>query len=95
MIDIRKWLDQLGLGQYAVTFSENGIDLDVVPELTEADLKELGVLLGHRRKILKNVAALSQDASPSSLLSTTDSASAFVQLGAPGPERSQKVNGSK
>ena len=37
------WLDQLGLAQYAATFSENAIDLDVLPDLTETDLEKLNV----------------------------------------------------
>jgi class 3 adenylate cyclase len=53
------WLDGLGLGQYASVFTENAIDLEVLPELTEADLESLGVLLGHRKKILKAIAGLS------------------------------------
>ena len=39
--DIDQWLKQLGLSKYSEIFTENEIDLDVVPELTEADLREL------------------------------------------------------
>jgi class 3 adenylate cyclase/predicted ATPase len=56
---ITHWLDDLGLSQYASDFTENAIDLEVLPELTEADLESLGVLLGHRKKILKAIAGLS------------------------------------
>ncbi len=55
---ITHWLDNLGLSQYASVFTENAIDLEVMPELTEADLESLGVLLGHRKKILKAMADL-------------------------------------
>jgi class 3 adenylate cyclase/predicted ATPase len=55
---VTHWLDDLGLGQYASVFTENAIDLEVLPELTEADLESLGVLLGHRKKILKAIAGL-------------------------------------
>ncbi len=55
---VTHWLDGLGLGQYASVFTENAIDLEVLPELTEADLESLGVLLGHRKKILKAIADL-------------------------------------
>ena len=51
--DVNAWLEQLGLGIYAGSFAEQDIDLDVVPELTDADLRELGLSLGHRRKFLK------------------------------------------
>ena len=59
---ITHWLDGLGLSQYASVFTENAIDLEVLPELTEADLEILGVLLGHRKKILKAIADLSIEA---------------------------------
>ena len=55
---ITHWLDNLGLSQYASDFTENAIDLEVLPELTEADLESLGVLLGHRKTILKAIADL-------------------------------------
>lgn len=64
---ITHWLDGLGLGQYASVFNENAIDLEVLPELTEADLESLGVLLGHRKKIMKAVAALSAGAGEASV----------------------------
>jgi class 3 adenylate cyclase len=54
--EISNWLDQLGLGHYAPRFDENAIDLGVLRELNDDDLKEMGVLLGHRRKILRAAA---------------------------------------
>jgi SAM (Sterile alpha motif) domain-containing protein len=45
---IADWLETLGLGQYAQRFAENGITVSMLPDLTDADLKELGVsALGH------------------------------------------------
>src|SRR5215475_5344966 len=58
MRGIAEWLASLGLGEYAQRFAENAIDLSVVRDLTEQDLKDLGVLLGHRRKILRTIAEL-------------------------------------
>ena len=58
MQPIAEWLEKLGLGQYAQRFAENGIDLSVLQDLTDQDLREVGVLLGHRRKILRAIAAL-------------------------------------
>jgi class 3 adenylate cyclase/tetratricopeptide (TPR) repeat protein len=58
MIDVAEWLASRGLGEYAQRFAENAIDFSVLPDLTERDLKELGVLLGHRRKMLRAIAAL-------------------------------------
>jgi predicted ATPase/class 3 adenylate cyclase len=55
---VAEWLASLGLSEYAERFAENGIDLSVLPDLTEQDLKDLGVLLGHRRKILRAIGQL-------------------------------------
>jgi SAM domain (Sterile alpha motif) len=50
---IAEWLASIGLEKYAQRFAENAIDFSVVSDLTEQDLKELGVPLGHRRKMLR------------------------------------------
>jgi class 3 adenylate cyclase/tetratricopeptide (TPR) repeat protein len=62
--DISRWLENLGLGQYAEAFARNDIDIEVLPELTEDDLKELGLSLGHRRKLLKAIETLSGQPEP-------------------------------
>ena len=64
MRDIAEWLASIGLGEYAQRFAENAIDLSVVRDLTEQDLKDLGILLGHRRKILRAIAELDGALSP-------------------------------
>src|SRR6185369_17320050 len=58
MQQIADWLDELGLEQYAKRFAENGIDVSVLPELSDEDFDRLGVLLGHRRKMLRAIAGL-------------------------------------
>ncbi len=58
MQQIADWLEKLGLSEYAQRFADNAIDLSVIRDLTEQDLKDLGVLLGHRRKILRAIAEL-------------------------------------
>jgi len=58
MRDIAEWLASIGLGEYAQRFADNAIDLSVIRDLTEQDLKDLGVLLGHRRRILRAIAQL-------------------------------------
>ena len=58
MQQITEWLEKLGLSEYAQRFAENGIDPDVLPDLTDQDLKDLGVVLGHRRKMLRAIASL-------------------------------------
>jgi class 3 adenylate cyclase/tetratricopeptide (TPR) repeat protein len=58
MKGIAEWLASIGLSEYAQRFADNGIDLSVIRDLTEQDLKDLGVLLGHRRRILRAIAEL-------------------------------------
>jgi SAM domain (Sterile alpha motif)/Adenylate and Guanylate cyclase catalytic domain len=53
---LREWLGILGMSEYAKCFAENDVDLTVLPHLTDHDLKELGVSLGHRRKMLAAIA---------------------------------------
>ena len=57
MQQIADWLQKLGLGQYAQRFAENEIDVSVLPHLTDQDLKDIGVPLGPRRKILAAITA--------------------------------------
>lgn len=61
MQDIANWLGRLGLEQYAQRFAENEIDLSVLPHLSDQDLKDIGLPLGHRRKVL---AAISERRTP-------------------------------
>ena len=55
---IGEWLASLGLSGSTDTFIENRIDLSILPDLTDQDLKDLGVLLGDRRRILRAIAEL-------------------------------------
>jgi predicted ATPase/class 3 adenylate cyclase len=59
MQSIADWLEKLGMSEYAQRFAENDIDVLVLPHLTDQSLKELGVSLGHRLKILAAVKELS------------------------------------
>ena len=59
MQQIADWLENLGLGQYAQRFAENDIKFSILSDLTDQDLKELGVSsLGHRRQLLRAIAEL-------------------------------------
>jgi hypothetical protein len=55
---VSAWLDFLGLGTYREAFQRNAITWDVLPELKESDLEALGVLLGHRKILLRAIAQL-------------------------------------
>src|SRR5271169_6079473 len=57
-MDVGEWLRRLGLGQYEAVFRESEIDADVLPELNDQHLKDLGVALGHRLKILRAIREL-------------------------------------
>ena len=57
-MDVGGWLGSLGLGQYEALFRANEIDVDILSELTDVDLKELGVPLGHRKRLLKAISGL-------------------------------------
>jgi class 3 adenylate cyclase len=58
MQQIADWLEKLGMSEYAERFAESDIDTSVLRDLTDQDLKELGVSLGHRRKMLRAIAEL-------------------------------------
>jgi hypothetical protein len=57
-MDLAQWLDALGLAQYARAFADNDVDLAMLAQLDDADLKEIGVAsLGHRKRLLAASAA--------------------------------------
>src|SRR6266480_6795628 len=58
MQTIAEWLGSIGLSEYTRSFLENYIDPSVLPDLTDQDLKELGVPLGHRKRMLRAIAQL-------------------------------------
>jgi class 3 adenylate cyclase len=60
MQQIADWLEKLGMSEYAQRFAENDVDIAVLPHLSDHDLKELGVSLGHRRKMLAVIAKLDE-----------------------------------
>src|SRR3974377_138411 len=57
-MDVGGWLRSLGLGQYETLFRASEIDVDILPELTDVDLEKLGVPLGHRKRLLRDLCAL-------------------------------------
>ena len=59
MQQIADWLQNLDLGQYAQRFAENDINFAILADLTDQDLKEIGVAsLGHRRQLLRAITEL-------------------------------------
>ena len=57
-MDVGDWLRSLGLERYEAAFRENAIDETVLHDLTEDHLREIGIPLGARLKLLKAIAAL-------------------------------------
>ena len=55
MQQIEDWLKKLGMSEYTERFAENDIDIAVLPDLTDQHLKDLGVSLGHRLKMLRAI----------------------------------------
>ena len=55
---VADWLQKLGLGKYDQRFAENDISFSVLPDLTDQDLKEVGVSVGHRRQLIRAIAEL-------------------------------------
>ena len=58
MQQIADWLKKLGMSEYTERFAENRIDFSVLPDLTDQDLKDLGIVLGDRRKMLRAIGEL-------------------------------------
>jgi class 3 adenylate cyclase/tetratricopeptide (TPR) repeat protein len=56
MVELRAWLRQNELEQYADAFEAGDIGFDILPDLTEGDLEQLGVSIGNRRRMLKAIA---------------------------------------
>jgi class 3 adenylate cyclase/tetratricopeptide (TPR) repeat protein len=63
--DLEEWLDGLGLGQHTDVFADNGVGLDVLPHLSEDDMKELGLNLGDRRRLQAALETPAQTSVPS------------------------------
>ena len=83
-MDVVTWLRGLGLAQYEAAFRDNAIDVEVLPDLTDADLAGLGVLLGHRKKILRAIAALRAPA-------TSERQSPLLEAASPPPSATTRA----
>ena len=60
--DVRNWLQEIGLSEYATAFIENAVSRDLLPHLNNDDLKDLGVdKLGDRKKLLLAIKRLDAD----------------------------------
>ena len=57
-MDVGEWLRGLGLGQHETVFREHAIDMDVLADLTDAELAQIGVPLGDRKRLAKGLSTL-------------------------------------
>jgi class 3 adenylate cyclase/tetratricopeptide (TPR) repeat protein len=81
MAQLREWLEARGLGRYADALLAQDIELDILSELTDADLTAAGLPVGARKRLLQaiqglnNVADLAmQSAGAPSIVPTTEPA---------------------
>jgi class 3 adenylate cyclase/tetratricopeptide (TPR) repeat protein len=88
MSDLRGWLRAQNLEQLAETFEANDIDVDILSELTDGDLEELGVSIGNRRRLLKAIAEGAAK-SPESKAAPTEAP------GGPGASAPSKATGAE
>jgi len=95
MQHIVEWLETLGMSEYAGRFAENRIDFSVLPDLTDQHLKDLGLPLGDRLKMLRAIRELAVVSLVSSEASSAEQRgqgitarrdAAPVQAGAPAAE---------
>ncbi len=68
---VTRWLEEVGLGEHAESFVENDIDFDLLIRLSAAELKELGLSIGHRRRFLDSVANLDESGSEDAGISSS------------------------
>lgn len=72
------WLEGLGLDRYREAFQQNEVTWDLLPELNDTDLAALGVVLGHRKRLLRAIAQLSQGSGPDQLQAASTPVSAVL-----------------
>jgi class 3 adenylate cyclase/tetratricopeptide (TPR) repeat protein len=65
-MNVAQWLNAIDLGQYEALFREHEIDAGVLADLVEADLEKIGVPLGHRKRLMRAIAALCAGETPQS-----------------------------
>src|ERR1700689_2276022 len=87
MSDVRTWLAAIGLSQYAGTFEANDLEMDLLKDVDDQMLKDIGVTsAGHRLRIRNAIAKL---APTSDVKENTNSAAAATEVAAPSGERRQ------
>src|ERR1700735_4319875 len=87
------WLAGVGRGRYDAVFASNGIDFDVIRSLSDADLRELGLTLGDRKRLVQAIARLDEQSTADTVTPVVSPATASGPLRedavSPGGERRQ------
>jgi class 3 adenylate cyclase len=87
MSDVRTWLAGIDLGQYADAFEANDVEMDLLKDVDEQTLKDIGVTsAGHRLRLRNAIAKL---APTSDVEANANSAVAALEVAAAGGERRQ------
>jgi len=64
MMDIKTWLEEIGMGEHWEKFESNKIDEDTLKSMTENDLKDIGVdALGDRKTLIAGISKLNGESS--------------------------------
>src|SRR3954464_7671463 len=58
MSSLEEWLKSAGLQSHIASFLKNDIEMADVFELSESDLREIGLTVGERKRFVRAVAAL-------------------------------------
>jgi class 3 adenylate cyclase/tetratricopeptide (TPR) repeat protein len=67
MAELREWLEVRGLGRYADALLAQDIELDILPQLTDADLTAAGLPVGARKRLLQAIEELRRLPDPAML----------------------------
>jgi len=87
---VAAWLESLGLDRYREAFQQHAITWDVLPELNDDDLLSMGVLLGHRKKLLRAIAQLSQSGKDDHAVSPATAASQEIPPSSSGRDQAER-----
>jgi SAM domain (Sterile alpha motif) len=74
------WLAEIGLGRYDDVLVSNGIDFDVIRSLSDADLRELGLTLGDRKRLVQAIARLDEQPTADTITTVATPATASGPL---------------
>ena len=61
MAQLREWLEARGLSRYADALLAQDIELDILPQLTDADLAAAGLPVGARKRLLEAIKRFCDD----------------------------------